>query len=356
MDTSRGKRSKIGVLTFHRCINYGSYWQARCLIDWLRDHGLEAVLIDHESRRVSFAEFKCALDPSLPTPAPRKDRPYYREKIKKFYSSFENLPRSDRLTLERPELMDEFDLVIVGSDEVWNLSHPWYGRYELFFGKGVRARRLISYAASFGNYDAWAGLDDERANHLRGFEAISVRDDNSRTLIRSVLGVDPVKVLDPCLLHPPEIHFEGSSRKDPYIAVYGHNFSFEFADSVSRWAKRQQLETVSIGYRNDWADVQLLSADPNEFAELISGSDGVATNFFHGCVFALNNKRPLVCEAASYRNNKIVDLLSTLGCEERLMRLPSEPAVAECLSSPPNIGEKVKDLRRQSEAFLLSNV
>ena len=22
----------IGVLTFHRCINYGSYWQARCLV------------------------------------------------------------------------------------------------------------------------------------------------------------------------------------------------------------------------------------------------------------------------------------------------------------------------------------
>ncbi|MEZ2223471.1 response regulator transcription factor [Rhizobium sp. RCC_161_2] len=23
-------RDKVGVLTFHRCINYGSYWQARC--------------------------------------------------------------------------------------------------------------------------------------------------------------------------------------------------------------------------------------------------------------------------------------------------------------------------------------
>ena len=25
--------ARIGVLTFHRCINYGSYWQARCLVE-----------------------------------------------------------------------------------------------------------------------------------------------------------------------------------------------------------------------------------------------------------------------------------------------------------------------------------
>jgi hypothetical protein len=27
---------RVGVLTFHRCINYGSYWQARCLVEGLR--------------------------------------------------------------------------------------------------------------------------------------------------------------------------------------------------------------------------------------------------------------------------------------------------------------------------------
>ena len=30
---------KIGVLTFHRCINYGSYWQARSLVEGLRSRG-----------------------------------------------------------------------------------------------------------------------------------------------------------------------------------------------------------------------------------------------------------------------------------------------------------------------------
>ena len=42
-----GSLRKIGVLTFHRCINYGSYWQARCLVEGLRDRGFEAELLNH---------------------------------------------------------------------------------------------------------------------------------------------------------------------------------------------------------------------------------------------------------------------------------------------------------------------
>src|SRR5690349_8232637 len=50
MPTNGRSSLKIGVLTFHRCINYGSYWQARCLVDGLRARGHDAVLLDHHSR------------------------------------------------------------------------------------------------------------------------------------------------------------------------------------------------------------------------------------------------------------------------------------------------------------------
>jgi hypothetical protein len=52
---------KIGILTFHRCINYGSYWQARCLVEGLRARGHHAAILDHDSRRINIAEWKCAL-------------------------------------------------------------------------------------------------------------------------------------------------------------------------------------------------------------------------------------------------------------------------------------------------------
>lgn len=134
---------KIGVLTFHRCINYGSYWQARCLVEGLRALGHDAVILDHFSRRISLAEWKCAYKPVLPVEVPESDIPLYREKIFKFFQAFETLPLSSRFDIENPFEVEGCDVVIIGSDEVWNLFHPWYGNHALFFGKGIKANRLI---------------------------------------------------------------------------------------------------------------------------------------------------------------------------------------------------------------------
>ena len=41
----------IGILTFHRCINYGAYWQARCLVEAIRERGHRVYLLDYRSLR-----------------------------------------------------------------------------------------------------------------------------------------------------------------------------------------------------------------------------------------------------------------------------------------------------------------
>ena len=102
MPTNGRSSLNIGVLTFHRCINYGSYWQARCLVDGLRDMGHAAVLLDHHSRRVAIAELKCAYRPVLPTPVLPTDYPLYRKKIEQFLHVFCSLPQSPPLSLTTP--------------------------------------------------------------------------------------------------------------------------------------------------------------------------------------------------------------------------------------------------------------
>jgi hypothetical protein len=162
--------------------------------------------------------------------------------------------------------MESYDLVVVGSDEVWNLSHPWYGRCALFYGEGVRAQQLASYAASFGNYDAAWGLESQWADKLRDFDAISVRDQNSRAIIRQSLGFDPVLVLDPCLQFSPQAEGPWHGPEQPFVAVYGHNFSAAFSRQARAWAESRGLKLVSIGYRNDWANEQWIEAGPHDFA------------------------------------------------------------------------------------------
>lgn len=345
----------IGVLTFHRCINQGSYWQARCLVDEIRARGREAVILDHRSARIQRAEWTCALRPTLPAPVPAPDRRRYRVKLQKFRDAIAALPLSPVFDLDDPVTMMPLDTVVVGSDEVWNLCHPWYGGAGVFFGIGLPARRLVSYAASFGNYDAGAGLDERWSEPLRAFDAIAVRDDNSRTLVAGALGREPEIVLDPCLQFRGALEEATGGPEGRFAAVYGHTFSGAFARQVRRWATARRLPLVSIGYRNDWADVQWLEASPREFAGAMRRATAVATNFFHGCVFALRNERPFVCEASPYRGNKVRGLVAQVGAQRHLVSAATPSQVWDrCLDDPvePAILRTVDQLRDRSGRYL----
>lgn len=345
---------KIGVLTFHRCINYGSYWQARLLVEALRSRGHHAVLLDPRSRRLDIAEWRCALEPVLPTPVPPSDRRLYMQKTRRLLAAVASLPSSACFAMDDPGRMEDFDLVMVGSDEVWNLEHPWYGGQPLFFGEGARAPRLAAYAASCGNYRSAGGLPREWAVRLEGFEHISVRDDNSHELVEQALGRAPELVLDPCLQFRAGAEDRLRARV-PWVAVYGHNFSEWFSRGIRQWAAGRGLRLVSIGYRNDWADAQWITAGPDDFARCMAGAQAVVTNFFHGCVFALRHEVPFLCENSRYRMVKIRDLLASVGGEAHLAREGSTRAFFDAaLSEPPSsaIQRRIDARRHASQAFL----
>ncbi|MGI8635826.1 MAG: polysaccharide pyruvyl transferase family protein [Segetibacter sp.] len=347
---------KIGILTFHGCINYGSYWQANCLAEGLMARGHLVQILNHYSKQVNIGELKCAYQPVLPSLVPESDYPLYRQKIERFFSSFTKLPLSAPFPLNEPEKMDAYDVVVVGSDEVWNMFHPWYGKNPLFFGDGIKADRLISYAASFGNYPASWGIDSFWADKLRNFDSIAVRDSNSQLIVKNALDFTPYMVLDPCMQFPVKPDYRNLDHlPEKYIAVYGHNFTNEYIREVKKWSVDKKLPLLSIGYRNDWADKQWLTADPHDFAHFISGAQAVSTNFFHGCVFSLINKKPFVCEATPYRTLKVNGLMEKLGGENHLVNSDTTTSVYNtCLSEPINIdiSMKMDQLRRQSNQYL----
>ncbi|RMX19080.1 polysaccharide pyruvyl transferase family protein [Legionella jordanis] len=347
---------KIGVLTFHKCINYGSYWQAKCLAEGLRARGHDVLILDHDATTINLAEWKCAYRPTLPTPVDQSDYPLYREKIKQFFRAFELLPLSPKFNINQPQGMGDYDLVVVGSDEVWNLSHPWYGKLPIFFGEGIAAKRLISYAASFGNYSAWNGLDPYWIEKFKQFDSLSVRDENAQAILKNTLGFMPEIVLDPCLQFPTKIEERSYERlQEPYIALYGHNFSPHFVTEMCKWSRRKNLPIISIGYRNDWADKQWISAGPYEFAYFMGRAEAIITNFFHGCVFALKNKKPFICEVSPYRSTKLLCLLDILSGKHHIANSETTTATFERVLSEPleeKIINKIEQLSEISNAFI----
>lgn len=354
---SAADKRKIGVLTLHRCINYGSYWQTRALVEGLRARGHDAVVLDHDSWPIKKSEWACGLRPRLPVSGSAGEAARYAVKIARFTLARSAVPRSRRFPLDRPAELGRYDVVIVGSDEVWNLAHPMYAGCPLFFGEGVPANRLVSYAASFGSYPAAHGLPSEWARRLQRFAAISVRDDNSRRLARDALGREIPIAIDPCLLRFP-VSASGRWRgpDEPFVAIYGHSFSPSFVARVRRWAAARRVPLVSIGYRNDWADRQWLTAGPDDFASCMARADAVATNFFHGCVFSLRERKPFICDPSPYRSNKIHGLLGLLGAEAHLVGDGARAADVEArMTEPPRsqVMQRLEGLREASEQYLL---
>ncbi|MFL6726932.1 MAG: polysaccharide pyruvyl transferase family protein [Sphingomicrobium sp.] len=344
---------KIGVLTFHRSINYGSYWQARCLVEGLRARGHQAELLDHGCRCIRRAEVRCALQPELPRRTPRTLLKSYAAKTRKFADAVAGLPLSRPFSLHEPERAGDYDVIVVGSDEVWNFHHPWYGSKPIFFGERLKAGRLVSYAASFGNHSAWDGIHPEWARKLDRFERISVRDRNSWHLVRGGSGREPSLVLDPCLQFAD---FARQAQAGGRCAVvYGHGFPAWLKRRIRDWADRRKLELVSVGYRNEWADRELVTAGPVEFAGIMGGARAVITNFFHGCVFALLNRKPWVSCPSDYRAIKIPDLASTLGAEHRLIEEgTSAGTIGELLEMPveAEVSARIEALRARSDSYL----
>jgi polysaccharide pyruvyl transferase WcaK-like protein len=244
---------------------------------------------------------------------------------------------------------------VIGSDEVWNLSHPWYGGVPLFYGDGIEAQRLVAYAGSFGSYSCHWGLDEYWTDKLRRFDALSVRDENSFWLVRGTTGREPPLVLDPVLQFPESVAADAPGNDAPYALVYGHSFPVWFIAALKRWARAIGLRLRSIGYHNGFADEQLLDAGPLEFARQMRGARTVITNFFHGCVFALVNGKPFAAVSSDYRHNKVRGLLSAMGVSDRLVEETTPRRdISRLLAKPPPPAAfaRIAERRTYSKEFL----
>jgi len=204
------------------------------------------------------------------------------------------------------------------------------------------------------NHSAWHGIRSDWARKLERFSQISVRDENSWHLVRNGTGREPALVLDPCLQFDglPEEQADSSNR---YAVVYGHGFPVWLRQRVRRWADRRRLALVSLGYRNDWTDDQRLAAGPIEFARAMSAASAVVTNFFHGCVFALLNRKPWVSCPSDYRAIKIPDLAATLGAQHRLIDEDTPEALVDDLLEMPvraDVTDRIEELRAKSDAYI----
>lgn len=295
---------KIGILTFHRAVNYGAILQAYALAMCLCELGYDAEIVDYRNKKIEDTYYSVfgaiPHDKVLITMRNiiRNVLSYHvqRKRNIKFRTFVKERCKVSK-TIYTKKTIDQankiYDIFLVGSDQVWNL--PCTDGDKTYFLDFVwKCKSKYSFAASFGKLDNIEKNYDRIFPLLNDFISISVREVVGKDLIQSNtreiarVDIDPVFLLS----HQKWRALEVKPDISNYILVYSVNLPSSVIDYARDIAKTLNKQLLLITLRNNKArlndnELDKSCCSPEEFLGLIDYADLVITNSFHGTAFSI---------------------------------------------------------------------
>ncbi len=347
-------KRKVGLITIHGILNYGSALQTLATVETVRKFGFECGIIDY----------------LYPTDYHKNFAPYYQRKKAELISKeglytklmrrFLNWWLNDDINLKkelfqkflrqnvkftRPylsadELQNEppvFDIYLSGSDQVWN---PLYCHDDTSFllsfapDDGLK----ISFSSSFGSSEFLANYFNSYKYFLNRYQAISVREESGKNIVREMTGNEPDTTLDPTLiLTSQEWNLHSLPYRivsKPYLLCYLLGYSFNpfpyVYELISYIQKTTGWDVVYIG-GDPLNSLKRRSrvfpnAGPAEFLSLYRDAEFVITTSLHGTAFAINYKKPFfsIVNNENTLDDRQLNLAKMLGLEKRVIRKGSK--------------------------------
>lgn len=364
---------KIGILTFWGVPNYGCFFQAYALQKYIEEHWPAS-----EVKQIAYLDGKhydyyygnkISKNMHFWIINPRFYKQFFdgkkREKVeelRKFEENYKVIPSfkiDDRKELATLGL----DLLVLGSDVIWDYSYKLFENdYELF-GVGVDAKRVISYATSVCNVKMNTFRPPIIIDAIRHMNAISVRDSISENVISDIAGYKVQKVLDPTLMHDfkndkniifPQVNYN-------YIVVYGNGFKEDTIIELQKYAKEHEYKLVNLvftGNKYKWCDINFDRAElkPYEWLGYFFKASAIVTSTYHGLLFSIICEKPVAFFASEMILNKANDLICSLELEDVLM---SNKSLNEKISWDWNyldIGNRLRKLRQESYEYLYNSI
>lgn len=358
---------KVGILTLPLNENFGGILQAVALYGFLSDRGYSVVFLNNRIFRPTWKFWLVRILERLPFQDLRGARSAYRKS--RFHSEFLSkfIPNRTRPLCFNDDFKrvcneENFDSIVVGSDQVWRWDYisDGYGRYFLDFLSSSGTRK-VSYAASFGK-NVWQapGVAKEVAAMLADFHAVSTREADGVSICREMGRLDCRHVLDPTLLVGVDFYQRFLTPKSEIqeykvLLTYVLDESSEkrgFVDFVRR-GLGEQYRLVEHGLKSDLSVPDWVSA--------FRDADYVITDSFHGMVFSILFNKPFIVLANSQRGvSRFQSLLEALGLESRLisengLNSVSMGTVLESIDYA-SVNRALEVFREESSRFLLESV
>lgn len=231
--------------------------------------------------------------------------------------------------------IDQYDMFVVGSDQVWRKEYNQYVENYFFdFLKGRKDKKRMVYAASFGVESISSNKDKKYKKCfmlLKDVEAISVREDSAVKILKEQANIDAIHVLDPTLL----------LEEEDYLALIEEEDQIENGNILMSYIldkneqKSQLVNQVSTELGLNILEVMPevpFSANLNgdlsksiypSVSKWLSGfrdAKYVVTDSFHGAAFAIIFNKPFIVIANENRGlSRFTSLLRIFGIENRMI-------------------------------------
>lgn len=369
---------KIGIITFHRALNYGAKLQAYALQETLKAE-YDVSIIDYRCPFIENIYYNPSFKKKKSIKHLIKNVLYYKklnqlkiakkllyDEFLKFDLQYLNISSIKYLPENIVEANNEYDYFIAGSDQIWNLrltGHDW--NYFLEFANNSKK---YSYAASFGGEIQNDDIIDI-ANKLKSFQSLLVRERSGVNLLNKILESekDVKSVCDPVFLLSREqwftkLNLKKATNCEKYILV------MEVAPALNVFAFAQNLaakKNYKIYYINQNGRIRLphnfigiTSVSPHEFLELIANAKYVITTSFHAMAFSIIFNVPFFYEldkSAKNNNDRLSNLAEIFDIKEK--EIKSEALVEDWNNTQwEDINNKLKRYAIDSKQILLQSI
>ncbi|MDR1606742.1 MAG: polysaccharide pyruvyl transferase family protein [Streptococcaceae bacterium] len=302
---------KVGILSMHRIYNYGSFLQGYSLKKMIEatDADVAVEFLDYRPGQVlvketadSSSKLKRILDKlkaynAVDAKLSDKIRFFNHKRTygKRFFPMLGLSPE--------PNYNTAVDVEVIGSDEVFNAvqANTNVGYSRDLFGHDSQAKKVITYAGSFGNTTYKKiedfGIQADLVADFSQMAAISVRDANSKAIITALTGETPEVNVDPVLAYdlmtletkiPKERLYKGQ-----YLIAYGYSgrLTHEENEVVKAYAKKHDLKVLCFGGVQECCDL-FIDCTPFELLAYFRDAAAVVTDTFHGTIFSIINQVP----------------------------------------------------------------
>lgn len=226
-------------------------------------------------------------------------------------------------------ILNDYEVIIVGSDQVWNPGQRKRPEYFLNFGDSFQGEK-ISYAADSTFKDIYIKDMENLKKALNDFSFISVRNKHSYNFAKAITNKEIHIVADPTLIYDFEGNSINTGTKVEYILTYLIGEEIE-SNHIKALKKIREIYgnlpvySIKIPTMNfelyNFADKEFYDLDPSEWIRMIKDAKFVYTDSFHGVLFSLKYHKPFLASCTEkMRATRFVDLGQRFDIERYIIK------------------------------------